>query len=460
MTFQDWLPGLVAATAGIAVGTGLLLRARSGPFLPSPDVAERIELERQRDLFYSGLRELEVERDRMEPERLEAERYRLELEAAKVLKGLDALMQRGTAVAPKIRPGIGEQHPRLVGALWATMAMLFLGAIGLGLQQYSAPRTGGSVTGNGQSGGMGGGMGGTGGTGDGTGAPVQLDPITQQACTEAEKNPADIAKLNLCGHGLMRADRMMEAWKLSEQVVAIESDNIEARTHQGIILIAINETAMAKAILEKVIAMQPDMVEALSYRGLLHMREGEADRAIALWERVIAIDPTQTEAMAPLIQMAKNPSAGMPPQIAGAGGAGGAGAGAGGAGAGAGGAVTGGPGISGEIRLDQASAGKIPAGGAILFISARAASTPPGQRGPPLAAKRIPIKSAADFPVVFNIGPGDSPMGGGLSGELVLTARIDSDGDPVSRSPEDLEGKSGALTAGTETLTGVVITIQ
>ena len=454
MTFQDWLPGLAAAIAGIAVGTGLVLRARSGPFLPSPDVAERIEMERQRDFLYSGLRDLEVERDRMEPERLEAERYRLELEAAKVLKGLDALMQRGTATAPKVQAGMGDRHPRLVGALWATMAMLFIGAIGLGLQQHSAPRTGGSVTGNGQSDEMGSGMGG--GMGGGMGAeatstPVQLDPITQQACTDAEKNPTDIAKMNLCGHGLMRVDRMMEAWKLSEQVVALESDNIEARTHQGIILIAINDTAMAKAILEKVIAIQPDMVEALSYRGLLHLREGEADKAIALWDRVIAVDPTQAEAIAPLIQMAKNPAAGLPPQVTG-----GAGVGA----AGGVGAVVDGPGITGEIRLSAASAAKIPTSGAILFISARAASTPPGQRGPPLAAKRIPVQSAADFPIIFSIGPGDSPMGGGLSGELVLTARIDSDGDPVSRSPEDLEGKSGALTAGTETLSGVVITIQ
>ncbi len=63
-----------------------------------------------------------------------------------------------------------------------------------------------------------------------------------------------------------------------------------------------------------------------------------------------------------------------------------------------------------------------------------------GGAGPPLAVKRIPSPS---FPLDFEIGPDDRMIQAmPFAGPLLLTARIDGDGDAMSREPGDLVGAS------------------
>jgi len=75
---------------------------------------------------------------------------------------------------------------------------------------------------------------------------------------------------------------------------------------------------------------------------------------------------------------------------------------------------------------------------AVLFVIAR---TPDG--GPPLAAKRL---SAGRFPVEFTLGAADL-MGADRSfaGPLQISARVDGDGDPLTRGPGDLTGELAGL---------------
>ncbi len=91
-------------------------------------------------------------------------------------------------------------------------------------------------------------------------------------------------------------------------------------------------------------------------------------------------------------------------------------------------AAAGGPAIRGTLRLADGQAA--PAGG-VLFVIARAQPA-----GPPLAVVRLPV---GPFPMAFEIGPGDVMIPGmPFAGEIRLTARIDADGDPLTRSPGDL----------------------
>ena len=84
----------------------------------------------------------------------------------------------------------------------------------------------------------------------------------------------------------------------------------------------------------------------------------------------------------------------------------------------------------GTLRLADGLAA--PAGG-VLFVIARVRPA-----GPPLAVVRLP---AGPFPIDFEIGPGDVMIPGmPFAGDIQLTARIDADGDPLTRSPEDLNG--------------------
>jgi hypothetical protein len=95
--------------------------------------------------------------------------------------------------------------------------------------------------------------------------------------------------------------------------------------------------------------------------------------------------------------------------------------------------------VRGVLRVaDGASA----QAGAVLFVIAR-----PAAGGPPLAVKRLP---AGPFPLAFEIGPGDVMVAGQpFSGPIQLSARVDADGDPLTRAPTDLVAQApGPLAPG------------
>jgi cytochrome c-type biogenesis protein CcmH len=88
--------------------------------------------------------------------------------------------------------------------------------------------------------------------------------------------------------------------------------------------------------------------------------------------------------------------------------------------------------IRGTVRIAPELVSRIPTG-AVLFLIARNT-----QGGPPLAVKRIPSPS---FPLEFEIGPDDRMIQAmPFAGSISLTARIDADGNAMSRTPGDLLG--------------------
>lgn len=96
-------------------------------------------------------------------------------------------------------------------------------------------------------------------------------------------------------------------------------------------------------------------------------------------------------------------------------------------------AAEGGAPISGRVRLAD-DLGAAPPAGAVLFIIARR-----GDSGPPLAVKRVADPS---LPLDFTIGPEDRMIQAmPFTGPLQLSARMDADGNAMSRAPGDLEGR-------------------
>ena len=90
------------------------------------------------------------------------------------------------------------------------------------------------------------------------------------------------------------------------------------------------------------------------------------------------------------------------------------------------GAASGAP-ITGRVTAGQ---GVPPGGDGVLFVIARSAGG-----GPPLAVKRLPI---GPFPLAFEIGPADVMIAGRpFAGPITLSARIDRDGNPLTRDPGD-----------------------
>lgn len=106
--------------------------------------------------------------------------------------------------------------------------------------------------------------------------------------------------------------------------------------------------------------------------------------------------------------------------------------------------------ISGVIEIDDALNASRPAQG-MLFIIARSQPT-----GPPLAVLRIPTPS---FPHVFEIGQAQVMIPSlRFAGEIQLSARLDSDGDAMTKLPGDLTGEmANPLVPGA---TGIVLVLN
>jgi hypothetical protein len=86
--------------------------------------------------------------------------------------------------------------------------------------------------------------------------------------------------------------------------------------------------------------------------------------------------------------------------------------------------------IAGTVALAAGSAARP----GTLFVVVRASGGP--ERGPPLAVKRV---EGARFPVEFQVGPGDVMIQGmPFTGPFDVSARLDGDGNAMTRAPEDL----------------------
>jgi len=92
--------------------------------------------------------------------------------------------------------------------------------------------------------------------------------------------------------------------------------------------------------------------------------------------------------------------------------------------------------VSGEIKGTIRLGDGVEPGPGTLFVIAR------GGGGPPLAVRKV---DAAVFPVEFSIGASDVMMPGRrFEGDIALSARLDRDGNPMTRDPSDLAGAVAA----------------
>ena len=107
--------------------------------------------------------------------------------------------------------------------------------------------------------------------------------------------------------------------------------------------------------------------------------------------------------------------------------------------------------IRGTLELAAGLEGSVPRGGVLFLIARR-----PGGGGPPVAVKRV---QSPTFPMDFELGPDDRMIQAiPFAGPLLLTARVDGDGNATSREPGDLSGAaSGPVDPGA---TGVTVRID
>jgi hypothetical protein len=95
--------------------------------------------------------------------------------------------------------------------------------------------------------------------------------------------------------------------------------------------------------------------------------------------------------------------------------------------------------VAGVIKVDAKVKDKI-APGDTIFVVARKYEEGATGPGTPLAVKKL---TAAKFPLPFALDSRDSMLAGTkLAGKVVVTVRVDKDGDAISKNPGDVTGQS------------------
>jgi cytochrome c-type biogenesis protein CcmH len=109
--------------------------------------------------------------------------------------------------------------------------------------------------------------------------------------------------------------------------------------------------------------------------------------------------------------------------------------------------------IGGKIVLPAARKNDVKKGDTIFLIARRT-----GMPGPPLAVQRL---QAGDFPLAFSLSSRDSMVPGvPFEGEVSITARVDKDGDAMTRRKGDVFGQIAKAKIGTQDLVLPLDTLQ
>lgn len=96
--------------------------------------------------------------------------------------------------------------------------------------------------------------------------------------------------------------------------------------------------------------------------------------------------------------------------------------------------------IFGQLHLDESLKSKVKAG-SVLFVIVRR-SAPKGQKGMMIAATKLDGITVGAFPLKYVVKQSDAMMGAPLAGKVNVSARIDQDGDAISKQPGDIIGSA------------------
>jgi tetratricopeptide (TPR) repeat protein len=436
----EWGPALLVLVAAGILGALLArsLRAsvaggtRALP-LEARDLAER------RDGLLRQLRELEDTAVKRTPAQLAQERHRLELDAARTWRDLDARVVAAPvssppAAAPASVAAVATPSA-LRGFLWGAGSMAALGALLLGVWQVARPRGAGDSV-----------------TGELPRASAAPDADESRLRDAVAKNPDDLeARLQLARLYLARQD-MMAVFGETQYVLERKPGEPRALGYQALVRVAMGQSDLAVSMLKQALATSPDYFEGYVHLMLVYVRMGRSADAEATADAAGQRFPQQAQMLRELLARMRaevppeaaqaadaesDPHAGIAPAQAGASPAAGAGAPPEASAAGASLAV--------EVDIDPSLRGQLPSG-TVLFVIVREAGI---AKGPPRAVKRV---VASSFPVRVTLGEADSMAGEPLPAEARVEARADSDGNPLTRPASDPSAVQDGVKRGAATV--------
>ena len=409
----SWTPPLVVLALGAVAGAVLVAtRSRYSKAVsaePSPKSAHSADLQRRYDALLRRLAEGSSAE----------ERARLEREAAQVLMEMETGSNRG--VPPPSPPSVPagpvtpvRAAPAWLGFLYGVLTMGALGGLFYLASAGSTERSeGGSPTG-----------------GNTMGSRAAEAPQTSAADEAAIKaledavraTPKDIGPRIELTRAYLRQRDLMKVFDQTKAMLEIEPGNPHALTYQALVRVAMGQADQAETMLLEAIKKDPGIEDAYIHLAIARIQLGNrkaAEEAIQQGQKRFPEDREQlAQVFAQIANSADKPGAEAPvehPENA---------------------AAAVGESSSAKAPGTLVVVVDVPKGvtipeGAILFVIVREAGL---ESGPPAAVKRVP---AANFPITVTITEKDSMAGEGIPGLVRIDARIDRDGDPLSKDPRD-----------------------
>ncbi|ATB32652.1 tetratricopeptide repeat protein [Melittangium boletus] len=274
----NWTPGLIVLAVGFVAAALFLLTQRRKGAEATPRSGALEDLERRYQSLIEQLKELAAEKHTLSPERYEAERSRLELEAATALRARDEHLKKdkgAPAPAPQTAP-TGFLSPQIKGALWGGGIVLFFGVLGYTLVSEQHERGENEAA--------------TGRTPPGMAASGQpqapsADSELEQTMQRLRDNPGDLEAASLLSHELIRRQMYEEAERVTLRGLAVDPFHVELRVHQSVLKAVRGDEAGAERELTRLADTYPDAQEGLLFMGALAMKQGDKAKALDAFER-------------------------------------------------------------------------------------------------------------------------------------------------------------------------------
>lgn len=405
----DWTSAIAILAGGLVLGAlivYLFSRRKAAPVVADLD---RKDLEAKRDALIAQLRALD--------DNNVEERARLEAETAEVLRKLDQAQQsplpagrgEGGASAP------GERmNPTMKGFLWGAGSFAALAALALFVSKQATPRQeGGSLTGNLP-------------TQQQQAMPQQQNPIVAQLEAAVQRDPGNLQLRNDLAQAYLETDNLMAVFEQTKFVLDKSPDDSRALTYQSLVRMAMGEADTATQMLQRATRSDPKNLDSWVSLAWVYVQQNQIAEAEKMIAEAKKQSPGDQARLDEVFRQMKAQAAGAPAQVA-----------------------SGGELPEGHPPIDEPPAAAQPAAAAdgrsvtvtldldpsatrrsgVVFVIAR---NPMG--GPPAAVKRMQV---ASFPVTLQLSSADSMMGQPLPDRFRLEARLDSDGDAMTRPPTD-----------------------
>ncbi|MFA6955227.1 MAG: tetratricopeptide repeat protein [Thermoanaerobaculia bacterium] len=465
----EWTLPVAMLVGGLVIGVIVAIivgrrGAKARQDEASPEATTR-ELEirdlgAQRDSLFDQLRELDDTSSKRDAEQLAVERYDLELQAARTLQRLDELTGRHAPASPLTGKAAGSEAaagveaavvPRspLKGFLWGMGSAAAIAALVLFVAKSAEERgDSGSMTGNTPMS-SGGGMQG--------GETQTQDAEMQQLLARVQAEPDNLdLRVELAFQQLMR-EQLMQVFDTTQYVLERRPGDPAALTYQSVVRLAMGQTVQAEQMLRQAIKAKPELLDAHVYLALALSQAGKYDEAKTAIDDAIKLSPGDSERIRALWTQIEAQKAAGPAQAAG-----GkedphagialppmAGEGVPATGSTPAPAAPSAPSndpraVRGKLAL--AGGAKVPPG-ATVFLIVRPAGV---KGGPPVAVSRIP---ASAFPMSFELSQLNSMMGQPLPDSMLIEARVDLDGNPMTRDAGAPDGVADNVAAGSPSVT-------